>query len=120
MIDDEPPADETQRISDVAISSKAEQNDEGGTQDDGEDGQNDHGGEGESSLGLVPSPERFLTVKEMRLMLIDEVYTEAQLRMLAEGCAIVDGIPPEAYAYPLFLPALASLAVDSVAVPLVL
>jgi hypothetical protein len=49
----------------------------------------------------VPSPGRFMTVKEMRLALIDEIYTEAQLRMLAEGCAIVDGIPSEAYAYPL-------------------
>ena len=99
------------------MSSEEEQNDEEETENEREDGQNGHGGEGEGdeeggeggegegegegSLGLVPSPGRFMTVKEMRLALIDEIYTEAQLRMLAEGCAIVDGIPPEAYAYPL-------------------
>jgi hypothetical protein len=102
------------------LSSEEEQNDEEETENEREDGQNGHGGEGEGdeeggeggegeegegegegSLGLVPSPGRFMTVKEMRLALIDEIYTEAQLRMLAEGCAIVDGIPSEAYAYPL-------------------
>ena len=99
------------------MSSEEEQNDEEETENEREDGQNGHGGEGEGdeeggegeegegegegSLGLVPSPGRFMTVKEMRLALIDEIYTEAQLRMLAEGCAIVDGIPSEAYAYPL-------------------
>ena len=46
---------------------------------------------------MLPSQANSMTAKEMRLELIDQIYSEPQLRMLAEGCAMVDGIPPAGY-----------------------
>ena len=83
---------------DVDLSSDEEEHEESEDQDGDYEQGHEEEGEGSLELSLVPGRTNTMSTKEMRLLLIDQIYSEAQLRMLVEGCAIVDGIPPAAYA----------------------
>eukprot|EP01043_Picozoa_sp_COSAG02_P054800 COSAG02_NODE_6263_length_3695_cov_1.870412_1_plen_278_part_00 len=84
--------------SDVDFSSEEGQHEEAEEQDRDDDQGGEEEAEGSLELSFLPGRTGAMTTKEMRLVLIDEIYSEAQLRMLAEGCAMVDGIPPAGYA----------------------
>eukprot|EP01043_Picozoa_sp_COSAG02_P047026 COSAG02_NODE_4465_length_5334_cov_5.927412_5_plen_223_part_00 len=83
---------------DVDLSSEEGEHEVGEDQDGDYDQGDEEEAEGSLELSLLPERISTMTTKEMRLVLIDQIYSEAQLRMLVEGCAIVDGIPPAGYA----------------------